>query len=410
VYDHAIPAERPVEQESPEIANQPALEQVRMPGTKNRPVVLLLFLTVLVAAATVTFALAYFRDRGLVAVETAPSVQGIPARSVRLGMRAHQQGSDLLLSWDGKSQAMQSATDGLLQIDDGGQHREIALDRGGIASCSMLYTPSSDDVVFRLEIRGKGGIRGAESLEIVGARTRTPDLEVPPTPVSAEQTKPEPNRPNAEELSSHPVVPNQHGSKKANVASQTVSRRPPKVSESAERVPRPTSQFVAVGKAPSFSIASVTAAQPSPFSGQQLPKPPPEPSTTAAKSANHATETAGSPAKPSPPVRDSSSTTGMTSAPVSYVPPRPLKWTTPNAKSLGISNMSKATDVQIKVRIDDSGHVTSAHALLDASAHDEALTAAVAAAVKQWIFEPAKMQGKNVPSEETVVIRVGPRE
>jgi hypothetical protein len=72
--------------------------------------------------------------------------------------------------------------------------------------------------------------------------------------------------------------------------------------------------------------------------------------------------------------------------------------------------MSAATDVQIKVRIDDSGHVTAAHALLDGSPHDEALTGAVTAAVKQWIFEPAKMHGKNVPSEETVVIRVGPRE
>jgi hypothetical protein len=412
-YDAAIGSELPREQQSSqENATERVLAQNRLPAKKNRLLVPFLFVAVLLIAASVTFALAYLRDHHLTPADTA-SVQGLPAQNARLGMRARQQGEDLLVSWDGKSQAVQSATDGLLQIDDGAQHREIALDRAGIASCSMLYKPTSDDVVLRLEVRGKEGVHGAESLEVVGTRPRSADLEAPLTPAAAPEVTAEPIRPKAEKSLPAALASNRRGSKKVNTArppSQPVSRRGPKVIEAAGRAFRASNQPLATEKAPSLSIASVTAAQPSPLSGQQLPKPPPQTSNAAAKAANNTTETARSPAEASSPVRGSISTNGMSSGAASYIPPRPLKWTAPNAKSLGVSKMAAATDVQIKVRIDDSGHVTAAHALLDGSPHDEALTGAVTAAVKQWIFEPAKMHGKNVPSEETVVIRVGPRE
>lgn len=74
-----------------------------------------------------------------------------------------------------------------------------------------------------------------------------------------------------------------------------------------------------------------------------------------------------------------------------------------------MSPVSKPASVRIKIKIDESGRVVSAHALLDGSKPDKAVTAAATAAVKQWLFEPAKKQGKNVPSEETVEIHVGPQ-
>jgi hypothetical protein len=411
VYDRAIDADLPQEQQSLDTAVQPELAETQAPATKKH-LVIALTMAVFLIAASVTFALAYLRDRRSTAVETEASVQAMSPRSAPLGMWARQQAENLLLSWDGKSQAVQSATDGLLQIDDGPQHREIALDHAAIASGSMLYKPTSDDIVFRLEIRGKEGVRGAESLEVVGPRSRTAELEPPRPSAPAQEAKPEPISRNAENSLPAAVVSKRHGSKKVNSAkpgSQALSRRSPKLSAAVGRAPRPSGQPMdARAKAPALSMASIAAAQPSPFSTQQLPKPPPESSTVVAKSTTHSTESAGSPTRPSSPVRDSISRDGTKSLPASYVPPRPVKWTAPSAKSLGISRMSAATDVQIKVKIDDSGRVTAAHALLDGSTHNEAVTAAVTAAVKQWIFEPAKMQGKNVPSEETVVIRVGP--
>jgi hypothetical protein len=385
------------------LATRPGL--IEMPVaevTENRPKAVWLFAAVFLTAASATFAVAYLRARQSTAIVSAPRIiQEVPVRSARLGMRAQAQGDDLLLSWNGNSPALQSATDGLLQIDDGPEHREIALDRGGITRASMVYRPISGNVVFRLELRGTDGVRAAESLEIVGTSTRAGDFEA----------QRQPNAPSAGSTLSEGAVAERPTSKapgstqldRVDAGSKTVRRPSPKLSRSEVPAVRPSSQqMVAMQKPPSLSMGSVSAPQPSSLSGQELPKPPPEPSSavrenTARDGINTAAVAGNTASQPS-------SVQHM-----GYVPPRPIKWAAPSAKSLGVSRISAPADFEIKVRIDESGRVTAAHALLDRTRHDETVTAAVTAAVKQWIFEPAKMQGKNVASEETVVIRVDPR-
>ena len=115
--------------------------------TENRLKTVGLFAAVFLTAASGTFAVAYLRARRSTTMLTVPRIiQEVPVGSPRLGMRAQAQGDALLLSWNADSPALQSASEGLLQIDDGPEHREIALDRGGIASDSMVYRPISDDV------------------------------------------------------------------------------------------------------------------------------------------------------------------------------------------------------------------------------------------------------------------------
>ncbi len=89
-----------------------------------------------------------------------------------------------------------------------------------------------------------------------------------------------------------------------------------------------------------------------------------------------------------------------------YLPPRPIKWVKPDLKLASLSGQSESADIKVKVKIDETGHVVAAHALIDGPRHDERLMAAAAAAVRQWIFEPAKAHGTNVPSEDTIVIHV----
>jgi hypothetical protein len=384
-------------------ATQPELIGTPVAGApKNRTNAVYLFAAVFVAAASVSFAVAYLHARQSAAVVSLPRVvQEVPVRSARLGMRAQTQGDSLLLSWNGNSPALQSAADGLLQIDDGPEHREIALDRGGLAGASMVYRPVSNDVVFRLDVRGNDGTRAAESLEVVGTRTRPEDFEA----------KREPSTPDAGKTLSEGAVtgrPNlkEPESKKGNTAhagSENVRRASPKLSRTEVAVVRPSSPpTVAIQKPPSLSMSNLSAAQPSSLSVLQLPIPPPEHSnvvreSTPSNGSNTAAAAGNTASRPA----------GVQN--MGYVPPRPIKWAAPSAKSLGISRLSAPTDFQIKVRIDELGRVTAAHALLDGTRHEEAVTAAVAAAVKQWIFEPAQMQGKNVPSEQTVVIRVDPR-
>ncbi|MGI9074533.1 MAG: hypothetical protein ACR2JB_25185 [Bryobacteraceae bacterium] len=384
------------------LATRPELIETPVPRVaENRLKAVWLIAAVFLTAASATFAVAYLRARRSAMVSVPRIIQEVPVRSAGLGMRAQAQGDALLLSWNGKNSALQSASNGLLQIDDGSEHREIALDRGGIASASVVYRPVSNDVLFRLELRGSDGLRAAESLEVVGTRTRAGDFEAQRLPDTR----------NAGKSLSEGTVADQPGSKEngskevntADAGFQTVTRATPKLGRTEVAAVRPSSRpAVAMQKPPSFSMSSVSAGQPSSLSGQELPKPPPEPSSAFGQTApRHGINTAAAPGN----------TAGQPAGvqTMGYVPPRPIKWAAPSAKSLGASRISAPTDFEIKVRIDESGRVTAAHALLDRTRHDETVSAAVTAAVKQWIFEPAKIQGKNVASEQTIVIRVDPR-
>lgn len=89
-----------------------------------------------------------------------------------------------------------------------------------------------------------------------------------------------------------------------------------------------------------------------------------------------------------------------------YVPPRPIKWTKPEVAGLVLGKRSGTADIKVKVRIDATGHVIAAHALIDGPTHDEKLMDAAAAAVRRWTFEPATARGISVASEDIVVIRI----
>ncbi|MGI8959519.1 MAG: hypothetical protein ACR2IV_07140 [Bryobacteraceae bacterium] len=375
------------------LAIQPAVIKAPITGViENRLKPVWLCTAVFRAAASATFAVAYLRDRRSTAMVGVPHIiQEVPIRSARLGMRAQPQGKDLLLSWNAKSPALQSATDGLLQINDGPEHREVALDRGEIASASIVYRPVSENVVFRLEIRGPHGVHAAESVQVVGARSRAADFEAAGAPNVRDTGK----------TLSDGAVAERRGSKNidaAKASSRNVNPASAKLGRAAVTATRPYSRpTLAPQKPPSLSVGSIVAAQPSALSGQELPKPPPQLSPAVRETAPTQEPNTAATAR---------YTAGQN---LGYVPPRPIKWAAPSAKSLGVSRISPPTDFEIKVRIDESGRVTAAHALLDRTRHDETVTAAVTAAVKKWIFEPAKMQGRNVASEETIVVRVDPR-
>jgi TonB family protein len=67
------------------------------------------------------------------------------------------------------------------------------------------------------------------------------------------------------------------------------------------------------------------------------------------------------------------------------------------------------TDVEVEVRIDDGGRVAEAHVLKNGSNENKLLTNAALAAAKEWIFEPAKVNGKNVPSDHAIEFHFRPQ-
>ncbi len=86
--------------------------------------------------------------------------------------------------------------------------------------------------------------------------------------------------------------------------------------------------------------------------------------------------------------------------PSSYVPARPLAEVLPAHLAPSISGSRPA--IEVRVRIDETGHVTEARALGNVPKNDGLLAYTAINAAKQWIFEPARLDGKEIPSDHTI--------
>jgi hypothetical protein len=87
-----------------------------------------------------------------------------------------------------------------------------------------------------------------------------------------------------------------------------------------------------------------------------------------------------------------------------FSPARPLRRFTPDADA---SHVTGTQVVEVEVRINDDGKVTEAHPL-NAGAKTPYLTAMAVKASLQWTFEPARSQGRVVPSGYRISYRFSP--
>jgi TonB family protein len=321
---------------------------------------------VFLLAAAATFSVFYLRT-GSAEATTSRNGPLLDPRAASIQLRVDTQSSGLMLSWNRYSPAVEAARDGSLHIDDGPDHRDLALDRNQILNGSIFYRPASQDVSFRLDLHGAKGFDVAQILRVLDAR---------PHDVAKSSAPP------AEDPVVAPYVPSskkspQPASKQVNIAEPTLRTLAP---VAANNVPLPEPPVISQPlSAPDPGVALL---QPSPAQPAGAPNPEPMPSANA-------------------PVARSA-------AVASYVPPRPLKWVKLDEGSLGMAKLAQGVDVKVKIKIDESGNVTSAHALIDGPKRDKKLMAAAARAVREWKFEPAQAHGSNVPSEETIVLHFGP--
>src|SRR5450755_1000525 len=150
----------------------PAGERTGLPEGKRRRRPWGLYAAVFAVTAGVIFAaLGFFR-------KTVPNSD--------LGLQAESKGGSVLLSWNRLNPIVQSATGGNLQIDDGTQHREVQLDAEQIVNGSLLYRSVSDDVTFRIEMRGERGATIRQSLRVLdGDKRRLAELSGPRLPANS---------------------------------------------------------------------------------------------------------------------------------------------------------------------------------------------------------------------------------
>ena len=296
---------------------------------------------VLVLAIGMTLAWFYARLPRQLLAGKAP--QSKISASTGLGFQVeHRQGS-LFLRWDPRSTVVRSAKRGILQIDDGSRHRKILLDAGQVTNGFVLYTPTSQDVMFRLEIFGDNGSTIGEIVRVLSGSDSSHMIQTP----RLSSVKPVP-------LSKEP--PAYRGSQtRSNLSSQRTSRPAslkPANSEAAYR----TSKKPTTG--------GVGGAQ-SPVASTKLP-----------------------------PIKNF-----IARAPSPYVPTRPSKQVMPKVGMLQRSALTRSTDIEVAVRVDESGHVTDARVVNNGLKDEWPLASAALAAAREWTFEPAKMHGATVSSD-----------
>lgn len=79
----------------------------------------------------------------------------VESPAAELTLRVEPSGTDLLLTWNKNSAAIANASHGVLSINDGDRHENYDMDANQLTTGSIIYTPVSGDVSFRMEVTGK---------------------------------------------------------------------------------------------------------------------------------------------------------------------------------------------------------------------------------------------------------------
>ena len=71
-----------------------------------------------------------------------------------LALRVDRNGTDIVLTWNRDSDAIRRASRAVLHISDGPQHENVEMDLPQLRNGSIVYSPVTSDVVFRMEVSG----------------------------------------------------------------------------------------------------------------------------------------------------------------------------------------------------------------------------------------------------------------
>jgi hypothetical protein len=87
------------------------------------------------------------------------------ASDFALSLAAERTGENLTVRWNPNARAVLSASNAVLEIEDGGDTKRVELDRPTLSNGSMLYHNVSDKIHFRLVVYLNSGLTVTEALE-----------------------------------------------------------------------------------------------------------------------------------------------------------------------------------------------------------------------------------------------------
>jgi TonB family protein len=271
-----------------------------------------------------------------------------------IALRVERNAGQLLLTWNREAEPVKNAKRAVLSIWDGKQHEQIELEANQFRSGSIVYSPMSTDVSFRLEILGPNEAdRIREHVRVLAGR---PSAMAEPEPEAAADPDAVAEEPAAEEVEEQAPKP----------AAKPFQSLAARIS-----VPDP-----ATLPEPPSVMARSSAEAPRAIATPALPGAPPAPP-----------EPKPAPATPPPPVKVG----GAVSEARLLARREPVY--PPLARQARVSGT-----VRVQARITKDGQVTevtviSGHPLLRQAALD---------AVKQWTYSPSMLNGQPVEAHTIV--------
>jgi hypothetical protein len=87
------------------------------------------------------------------------------ASDFALSLAVERTGENLTVRWNPSAPAIRSASNGILEIDDGGETKRVELDRANLSGGSMVYRNTSGQIRFRLVAYLDSGLSVTEALD-----------------------------------------------------------------------------------------------------------------------------------------------------------------------------------------------------------------------------------------------------
>ena len=293
-----------------------------------------------------------------------------------LALEVGRSENDLRVSWNRNSSALHHAKGAVLSIRDGGaQLQNLPLELEQLRNGSVLYTPANPRVQFRLEVTDGDGQKVSETVLALMGRG----------PGAAATTE---NRSSRPEFSRRHVSP-PVSAQPATIASQKaadVAARPPQRNET-PAAPRTRNNFDRPRPAQARNTRARTRA--------------------VEKQLISALEIAPSPANPPQQANSAVPTAPQTSAPTpepvlpaaGYVAARPIHEERPTLSRVIRRTVTSAVEVQVRVRVDESGNVVRADPVASTGPVRGFLVSASRDAALHWRFLPAMRGNQPVASE-----------
>lgn len=332
-----------------------------------------------------------------------------------VSLNVERAGPALKLSWDADAPAIAHANSALLVISDGGKQRRLQLNADELKVGSLVYTPNSTDVNFRLDLL-KVAVQGTESVHYVadkqappvaapvssnsGAVAGTPSEAAGPAVQTAESRRPAARAKRVSDDDEEDDADRVDVTKRAVRSPASAGNRGSQAPQNASDA-QPRTQEIAKSTAPSIPQQGPSSnSGPLPISPQ-----PSTPPVQAAAVRPRADPVVNISTRALPPHRMQD---WFTKVPLvrtfhgrgkenEFVPPRPVHQVTPHLPSRIARVLPGDWRVDLKLSVDREGRVKEVSLMSPGS--DDRLVDISAEAVRQWRFEPARFHDKPVKCE-----------